>query len=226
VSCGASHGFLYSNGQIVDLGKDTVGSALNDSGQITGNITTAVPSGPIYFRHAFLYSNGQVIDLHTLDVPDSLGFAINNAGEVTGMVGGYPSYHAFLYSDGQMRDLGTLGGLMASGNGINDSGQVVGTSDLPGPNTSRAAFLYSNGTMTNLNDLIDPTLGLTLFSASGINEHGQIVADGYSSLTSPGSHAFILDPASASVPEPSSVASVGFGLLVLAGVTGGRFIRS
>jgi probable HAF family extracellular repeat protein len=107
LSGGASHGFLYSNGQIVDLGKDTVGSALNDSWQITGNITTAVPSGPIYFRHAFLYSNGQ---------------------------------------------------------------------------------------MTHFNDLIDPTLGLTLFSANAINEHGPIVADGYR-------------------------------LLVLAGVTGGRFIR-
>lgn len=38
------------------------------------------------------------------------------------------------------------------------------------------ALVYENGTMSDLNSLIDPTLGITLSSAVGINNGGQIIA--------------------------------------------------
>jgi len=39
-------------------------------------------------------------------------------------------------------------------------------------------FVYSSGEMMDLNDLIDPALGIMLFEARGIHDHGQIVVNG------------------------------------------------
>jgi PEP-CTERM motif len=60
--------------------------------------------------------------------------------------------------------------------------------------------------MLNLNTLIDPTLGITLYNAQGINDNGQIVANNYSNV-------YLLTP----VPEPCTltlfgVAVWGFGV--------------
>ena len=50
-----------------------------------------------------------------------------------------------------MTDLGTLRRLGSSANGINASGQVVGDADTSSGDNH--AFLYSNGTMTDLGTL-------------------------------------------------------------------------
>ena len=70
------------------------------------------------------------------------------------------------------------------------------------------AFLYSNGQMYDLNDGIDPALKRTLGSAYGINDHGQIVANGFNGSSN---HAYLLTP----VPEPSTVALFGMAVLGL-----------
>jgi probable HAF family extracellular repeat protein len=75
-----------------------------------------------------------------------------------------------------MMDLGTLGGLSSVGASVNNSGQVTGESTTAAGDNH--AFLYSNGTMQDLNDLIDPTLGITLLRAQDINEKGEILAAG------------------------------------------------
>ena len=74
-----------------------------------------------------------------------------------------------------MTDLGTLGGTHSFAAAINDAGQVVGNSDIPG-NGIPHAFLYSGGTMTDLNDLVPA--GVTVIYATGINAAGQIVGVG------------------------------------------------
>ena len=58
-----------------------------------------------------------------------------------------------------MRDIGTLGGINAESYayGINAAGEVVGMS--ADETLSERAFVYSNGTMQDLNSLIDPILG-------------------------------------------------------------------
>ena len=67
-----------------------------------------------------------------------------------------------------MKDLGTFGGDNGQANALNDAGEIVGKADFPG-NQLHDAFLWKNGTMTDLGNL-----GKTS-NAHNINSSGQIV---------------------------------------------------
>ncbi len=56
------------------------------------------------------------------------------------------------------------------------------------------AWVWRNCTFENLNNLIPPGSGFTLDAATAINDNGQIVANGYSSIGQ--EHAFLLSPSS------------------------------
>jgi probable HAF family extracellular repeat protein len=91
-----------------------------------------------------------------------------------------------------MRDLGTLPGDSKSGAlAINDRGDVVGVSR----NTSGGAraFLWQNGVMTDMNDLIPANSPLLLLFAAGINSRGEIVGYGIQKSTGE-THAFLATP--------------------------------
>ena len=66
-------------------------------------------------------------------------------------------------------DIGTLGGTQSFALGINDVGQVFGTSWITGDATQHA-FLYQNGTMADIGDLV-----ITL-AGGALNNSGQIAA--------------------------------------------------
>jgi probable HAF family extracellular repeat protein len=146
---------------------------MNNSGQLVGNY---VPPGLVpQDQHGFIYANGTFTDIGTLvGATSSAATGINNLGQVTGTSGG----HAFIYGNGAMTDIGTLtGGLYTVGNSINDSGQVTGygdtsTAEEPVPQQTTHAFVYSNGTMTDLG-----TLGVAggYSSGLGINDAGAVV---------------------------------------------------
>jgi probable HAF family extracellular repeat protein len=57
----------------------------------------------------------------------------------------------------------------AQANAINDNGVIVGSGG------NGHAFIYQNGTATDLNTLIAPGSAVTLVSANGINNQGDIV---------------------------------------------------
>ena len=167
---GCCHPFLYTNGQMQDLGSlggSGFGFGVNDLGEVTGE--SRVPSGP---GHVFVYNDGHMTDIVPPNTNFSRGYSINDAGQVTGFIS-VPGFDgAFLYSGGQIIPLDTLGApayLGGSGYGINNAGQVTGfgyTSDrLP------HAFLYSNGQMEDLG-----TLSGTSGSSYGyaINDAGEI----------------------------------------------------
>ena len=83
-----------------------------------------------------------------------------------------------------MTDLGTLArGTISYGKSINSSGQVAGNSSTNG-SLDNHAFLYSNGTMTDLG-----TLGGTTSFAWSINDSGQVV--GWSAAANGYEHAFL-----------------------------------
>ena len=135
-----------------------------------------------------------------------------------------------------LTDLGTLGGSNSFARGINDEGQVVGGSNLAGtvwqgldgldaPLTVRRATLWSDGSIFDLTTLLDPndpfvlsTASFTLDTAVGINDEGQIVADGFGYFDNGAffNQAFLLTPES--VPEPTSLALFGTALAALVAV--------
>ena len=112
-------------------------------------------------------------------------------------------HHAFTYTTtGGMVDLG-LGN--SSANGINDAGVVVGYS-------GNYAFVYSNGTLTNLNTVTaNLPVGFSLTSANAINLSGDIV--GYGTNAAGQVQAFLLTPIA--TPEPTSLALLAVGGLAL-----------
>ena len=165
--------------KITDLGTlggtESIATAINASGQITGGSTNA--SGAY---HAFLWANGTMKDLGTLGGPSSQGQSINRSGEIAGYAqlppvpakGGYSRgpvsfYSAFTDTNGTMTALGPVGGVAY---GINDSGEVIGEG-------GSSALLWSNGNSTDLGSL-GGTSGTT--QPTAINNAGEVV--GYSYL--------------------------------------------
>jgi probable HAF family extracellular repeat protein len=74
--------------------------------------------------------------------------------------------------------LGTLGGSASSARDINDAGAIVGGSLIKGDDAFHA-FLYEDGVMHDLNDLIPSGGRWQLVQALGINARGDIVALGH-----------------------------------------------
>lgn len=188
----APHAFLYSAGSMTDLGTlggvTSIANAINDSGQIVGG-SNILGDTSLY---AFLYSGGSMTNLGIVGE----AYDINNSGQIVGgTIGG-----AFVYSAGITTILGS-GGFSAFG--INDSGQIVGGVWGGG------AFLYSDGVMTDLNSLIDPSSGWVITDAQDINNSGQIAANGHNTITGY-SGALLLS--TTPVPEPETYAMLLAGL--------------
>ena len=182
---------------ITDLGSlgggITHGLAINASGQVTGDSVSSqlvqVPCPPQKYGQpkkcftnpddAFVWSNGTMTDLGTLGGNFSEGVAINSSGEVVGTSEtSTGAEDGFLWSNGTMTDLGSNFSPAA----INDSGVIVG-----------GQFVYSGGTLQNLNTLIPQGSPYQIQSATGINDKGQIVANATDTATNQ-NHALLLTP--------------------------------
>ena len=153
---------------------------------------------------------------------------VNDAGTASGMaftfdfsqlVDPHAAGHAVLFSNGAVTDLGTLpADRTSAATGINNSGTVVGFSTALAPDLSlfagpeletasslSHAFVYTNGTMYDLNRQLINGAGWQLTSAMAINDAGQIVGTG---IINQQQHAFLLTPVT--LPQINSV--VGGGL--------------
>ena len=132
------------------------------------------------YERAWKYQNGVMTDLGTLGGPQASATAINGSGQIVGFAQtSSDADHGFLDTGGKMKDLG----LNVFPDAINDTGAVV--AEGPG-----GALIDSGGTIRNLTNLAPA--GFTLSSAVGINDNGQIVANG--SNASGQSHSFLLTP--------------------------------
>jgi probable HAF family extracellular repeat protein len=165
--------FLYRDGAMTGLmvGGGGYATAINnhqDIGQVVGTASL------IYAPHAFLWDSGQgVIDLGPPDEVNADAHGINDAGQVVGQSRGVGS----LWSDGTMVRLPTLGGAWSPAYAINNAGQIVGMSTLV--SSVAHAYIYENGVMADLNDLVPKGSGLTLDTATAINDAGQIVVNAW-----------------------------------------------
>lgn len=148
-----------------------------------------------------------------------MALAVNEGGTIVGWqnINGIGSPHPVIFNDdGSQTDLGTLGLGEGWAMDVNEAGVIVGrvfgVDELTGDQIFKA-FVYQNGTMTDLMTLIDqPTDGTAgwtqLFEATGINNLGQIVGEGvYNGEIRP----FALTL----TPEPTSLAAIALGSLVL-----------
>jgi probable HAF family extracellular repeat protein len=170
---GIQHAFRWANGTMEDLGvlgnaTTSAAYAINSAGDIVGT------SG----GSAVIWSSGTIASLGP-----GVANAVNSNGAAVGsatlpsppFLGSYA--HPVLFAAGNLVDLLPSGLESGAANGINDSGQVVlSTFLLQGEQSIYNAFIYENGTSTNLDLLLAPPSSWHIASANGINSSGQIAA--------------------------------------------------
>jgi probable HAF family extracellular repeat protein len=216
---------IWENGEVLELPTSTgdlegMAYAINDSGQVVGASGTCAPFSiftGLYMQplHALLWETGTVTDLGSLGGTGQgngiIPHGINNQGQVVGYsdLKGNANFHSFLWARGTgMQDLGTLTGDVNSlATAINDAGGVVGVS--LDANFNPRAFLWQNGTMTDLNTLIPANSPLLLMLACAISSSGQIV--GFAVTSAGEAHGYLLTPvgeSSSGTPPPSGTNAV------------------
>jgi probable HAF family extracellular repeat protein len=196
---GTPHGLRPLMGDTVSfaVGINNYGQAVGVSGLCSNTVVPPinVPAGP----HAVLWEkDGTPIDLGTLPggVGDNVANSINDRGDVVGTeVMSDGTVHAFYWNKATgLRDLGLFPGSFLTVppccNVINNHGLMTGFAiGANGP----VAFLWKNGTYTDLNNLISKDSGWYLTNATSINDSGQIT--GYGVRTDTGElHAFLATP--------------------------------
>jgi probable HAF family extracellular repeat protein len=177
-------------GRVVGFGR-----GINNSGQLV--VSAADSFGD---ARGYLYSDGVGFqDLGTLGGRVE-AWGINDAGQIIGsshLPGGPPNVvHAFVWSEATgMQDIGALPGVgFAEAYSINNLGSIVGDSLVA--EGAFHAFLYRDGIMHDLNNLIDSSHGWTLRNAWDVSDTGFIVGWG---LHNGAERSFLLTP----VPEPT-----------------------
>ena len=207
--------FIWEDGMMNDLGPSIGGANnrgldINDIGAITG-WWQRKNNGD---RLAFVWQDRVMTNLGPIPGGfTSEGHAINSRGDVTGWgkVQDFPMVaHAFVWNDGAMVDIDTLPGFESStARGINDAMQVVGAAENPG----KRAFLWEDGVMMALNDLVPPDLGLDIKVASAINSVGQIIGYGEDSKSDVVS--FVLRPIESPMGDLDGDCQVGVSDLLI-----------
>jgi probable HAF family extracellular repeat protein len=195
------HPFLWENGVMHDLG--TIGgtaifevNTLNERGQVVGGMNVAGDVGcPAACEfHPFLWDGQSLNDLGTLGGNFGNADWLNQAGAVAGWAttAGDLAAHGVLWSHGKMVDLGVTPGNQCSvAYVLNAREQVVGGSDDCVGDNPRA-FIWEKGSIADLNGLISAGSGVQLTVATGLNEGGEIVAQGV--ISNGDLHAFLLIP--------------------------------
>ena len=188
--------------QLTPLDGDTVANAfgINDRGQVVGSsgvCANATPPPYPSFPHAVLWDrDGTPHDLGTLGGPSSGASAINSRGDVSGTsstADGAPRPFLWTPETRTLLKLEPPPGFPIAINPccktINERREIVGF--MLDADFNSHAFLWKDGVMVDLNDLIAKDSPWMLQSAAGINASGQIAGQG---LINGGVHAFLATP--------------------------------
>jgi probable HAF family extracellular repeat protein len=129
-----------------------------------------------------------VTDLGTLPGNTvSKAYALNDAGEAAGVSETPTAAIATTFSGGKATSISTLGSSVSLANAINRLGEIAGWNSYDSnANFDPQAFLYSNGSMLNINSASVFPSGT---EAYGINNSGEVVGTGY--LSPSNFHAFL-----------------------------------
>lgn len=162
-------GFINAGGayssHTMDSAYPTYFQAINDGGVVTGSVSMSTG-----FK-AFKYANGTFAPYATLpaDDVDSIGTAINNAGNVVGIYT-TSAHHGFMERDGAVFTLRP--NVQAStALGVNDANFVVGAMWMNGV---QRPYLYFNGMAALLDTIGLDDAGFQYGSANAISENGMV----------------------------------------------------
>jgi probable HAF family extracellular repeat protein len=187
--------FLWQKGEMTNLGNlgaDSAGAAVNDSGTVSGFSNTSTPDpngedvcgfGNVLICLPFVWKKGVMTPLPLLGGNNGQAAEINNRGQI---VGGaetpnpdtcsifFLQVEAVIWEKGQVQELPLFpGDPDGFANALNDKGQTVGVSGCAATNTARAV-LWPNGPNGGVIDL--GNLGGTGGNVpSDINNQGQVV---------------------------------------------------
>ncbi len=183
----AFEAFIWQNAVFTSLAPDlgtaeSQALAINTAGLVTGWMGE---SSPAFDGNAYIWHEGEVTILPV--VPGgftSSGLAINEHGDVAGWGAvfdkdiGDEVARAFAYIDGVMNVIDPLPGFPGSkATSISDNGLVVGHTD-----GLTEAFIWYEGELVPLDDLIDPASGIDLDNPKEIRADGTILCDGLTTL--------------------------------------------
>ncbi|MEE8156343.1 MAG: hypothetical protein V3T53_15420 [Phycisphaerales bacterium] len=177
--------FIWGDGEMIDINGD-FGTLKSEANDITDDrvVTGWMGTSRLTDARAFLWDNGKVTELPPL--PDGItseGWALNCRGDVAGRGQFFDPrlnnevWRAFAFIDGEAINLGTLPGIERSlAIAINNDQTVVGFAQVP----LLRAFVWKDGLLSDLNDLVSPSFNGEISAARGINQAGQIAADAHS----------------------------------------------
>lgn len=206
-TAGGDHPFVWVDGEMTALAllpEGELGGAfdINADGLVVG-YSNLGPFDPNVWtpQRAVAWDEGELIDLGTIAGDHSLAFGVNAEGQIVGwstttevQTPSEADLHAVLWDGEEITDLGTLAdGKVSSATAINTRGEIVGHSTIrSGESGGSHAFLWRDGELLDVNDLVEGGSGVVLGYAWDINDKGLIVATGY---TANGfEHAFLLTP--------------------------------
>jgi probable HAF family extracellular repeat protein len=185
------------------------GHRINNLGQTTGYYQPSCPSA----WRPYSYDGDSSSDLGTIGGEaegSGEAWGINDAGEVVGYSDVIPEdlTHATLWDHGDIIDMGTLGGDWSFAWDINNHSVATGEStDASG---QMRAFMWEDGVMTDLNDLLPPDSGWVLTTGMAISDTGWVVGQGTY-------HGQIRRAFALLIPEPTSLLALAVGGLALLG---------
>jgi len=187
-AAGTPHAVVWQNGQVIDLGTGPVNERLdnpnirpssaaydiNDAGEVVGyaDFPSDGYSGYAYgyARHAVRWEAGVLTDLGTAGATNSVGYGINDAGQVVGIAASLGGSGKLFTDPVRWDDAGATrlaelpNDWFGAAYAINSTGQAVGRSDSMGGGSK--AIRWNNDTLTDLG---------AQGSAADINTAGSIV---------------------------------------------------
>lgn len=230
VSAFQTRAFSWSGGLMTAAGTPDAMSAngINTAGAIAFSTATGdayaindlgVRVGTDLNGHPYINSNGTPVNLPMTGTDPIYPTSINSAGTIVGIEAALNAdqsalaLHAVAWQNNQVAFLPTLGGGDTVANDINSAGVIVGAAYRPGSFESEAVLWY-NGQLVELNAVPEiAASGWTLNEVSAINDSYMIAGQG---TFNGASTSFVLDLKTTSwapVPEPSTYALMGLGLL-------------
>jgi probable HAF family extracellular repeat protein len=191
-----SNAIMWKDGvqtDLPDLNGDTgTARSINAKGDIVGVIDGDGALNDITVNNAVMWKKNAdgsytLTNLGTGGAEQSSARDINELGQIVGSTsngtGTTATSNAVIWQNGTLTNLPSLGGSRSDTNGINNFGQIVGFSQNVGAVSN--AVVWTNGVVSNLNSLVtNPTTlavngaPVTLSNATGINNFGNIIAQG------------------------------------------------